>query len=177
MRYFLFFISFLVTVPLTGEMIGQVEYQLPNEGKNWKIANEHKGDDIIKSRTVIYIPENSSQENANESFAAHTNNLPSDPNDQASLEKPIQMQFPNQQVKVNVIEKTPESVLYEWTVSDTNQEKVHGWTSTFSNPQETTMLIYLTDQINKVDQLRPLWIETLKKAKIVKQDEKVPAKT
>lgn len=165
MRTILTLLSCFILGSLSAEMIGSIEYHLPNEGKGWKVGDELHSDNLVKSTTLVYIPENTDKATANESFAVHVNNLPSGPADEASLEKPIQLQFPDKKVKVNILDKNEESVLYEWTVADAGQEKVHGWTRGFSKPEETVMLIYLTDQMNQVENARPIWLQALKNAK------------
>lgn len=165
MRYILFFFTCLTLGALSAETIGKVQYELPNQGKGWKKANELKGDGKIKSFTIIYIPENEDLSNAHESFGAHVDSISSTPPDKKTIEKTIKKQFPNQQVKVNILESAPQSVLYESILSEEGKERIHGWTRLFSNSEGTILLIYQTDQIDQVNNLRPIWVKTLMNAK------------
>ncbi len=165
----LLLICFFAVNTLTAEMIGPVEYHLPNQGQGWKVGNELQTDRKTKSTTIIYVPEGTiSNQDVKESFAAYVNNLKSDIDDQASLEKSIQVNFPEQKVSLNILEKTPQSILYEWNVSDSGHEKVHGWSRGFSIPEGTVVLMYQTQDIDKVNEVGPSWIQALKEARLVK---------
>lgn len=170
MRYFSFLVLFgcLLLSPLAAEVIGNVEYRLPNQGKGWKVATQVEGNKKIKSTTIVYIPEYAEKETAREFFGAHVNDLATMPNDQASLESGIAKQFPNSQVKVTILDQNEANLLYEWNVSDNGQNKVHGWTRIFYSPQGNVMLAYQTDQMENVSANRSLWIQILKNAKVVK---------
>lgn len=175
MRYVFFALAILPMAYLSSETIGQVEYHLPSQGSSWKIEKDMRGNDSINSHTVIYIPQNASLENAQEFFAVHVNDLPSYSVDEAALEKVIESQFPNQEVSVKILEQNPESLIYEWAVGDQENEKIHGWTRIFLGDQNTTMLTYLTKQVDLVDQERPIWLQTLKDAHLPKKEASEPA--
>ncbi|HXF29829.1 MAG TPA: hypothetical protein VN457_08260, partial [Chlamydiales bacterium] len=113
---FRFFVtmSCLVAASITGslaaETIGDIEYFLPAEKQNWKVAQKLQDD---KSQTIIYLPENSTKDTSPESFAVHINNLPTETINEASLEKMLQLRFPQQKINVEMLEESPSSILYE----------------------------------------------------------------
>lgn len=168
MRHILMLFTCLVAGPLAAETIGNVEYHLPKQGQGWRIANELQGRQD-KSTTIIYIPENRSLEDAKESFGVHVNDFSTDLTDKDSLqrgiEKGMQLKFANPKATITLIDATPQSILYEWSVSDSGQEKVHGWTRVFSAPHETVMLTYQTEQLNNINDKQLIWIEALEDAK------------
>ena len=140
-----------------------LEYHLPNGGVGWKVANE-----ISNKNKVVYIPENTTILNAKEVFSVHVNYFPMDINNRDLLEEGIKTNYPNKEVCINFLEKAPQTVLYEWSVKDADQEKVHGWTRGFVNPQVTVFLNYQTEQMNEVNNVSSAWIKTLKEAKFEK---------
>lgn len=172
MRNILMLFACLFVSSLTAETIGNVEYHLPKQGQGWKVANEIQGTKKIKSTTVVYIPENTSLETSQESFAAHVNNFSTDLDDrdafQKGFEKGMQLKYANSKVSINFLEKAPHSVLYEWSLNEAGHEKVHGWTRVFATPDETVMLTYQTEHLNNINHIRSRWIQTLKNAKINK---------
>lgn len=173
MSRILMLLACLLMGPLAAETIGNVEYHLPKQGKDWKVANELKDSELTKSLTLIYIPEDESRHSAKEFFAAHVNHLQVDhllnPESlEQGMEKGAQFKFTNPKVKVSVLEQSPQSALYEYTISEDNQEKAHGWIRAFSGPQENVMLTYQTEQIDHVDQIKAMWIQALQNAKKLK---------
>lgn len=169
MRRILMLFACMFIGQLAAESIGNVEYQLP-KGQVWKVSNELKGTEKFPSSTLIYVRENAPADNPSESFAAHINEFPTDVNDKNSLqqgiEKGMQLKFTNPTATVTLLEKGPQSALYEWSVSVSGQEKVHGWTRAFSSPKETVLLTFQTDQPAKVSEARSIWLPLLKDAKI-----------
>ena len=161
----------LFASPLVAETIGNVEYQLP---EGWKIANEINTEKN-KSKTIIYVPENSTKENAIisyvpgnstkekavDTFGAHVNNLPNEGLDQDALAKIL---FPGKQVTMNVLEKDSQSILFEWSVGE-GDKALHGLIRGFSNEQGTVMLFYQNEQADHFATNRDIWLKALKEAK------------
>lgn len=149
--------------PLTAEMIGNVQYHLPAAAQNWKVVNELKNE---KSTTIIYIPSDKNKASAMEFFSAHTNTLPLN-TDGSSLKTALSMQFPNTDLKVNILSKDASSVLYEWSASYKGQEVIHGWMRGFGSDKGTVLLGYYTELAFNVDQARKNWLPILEQAKQV----------
>lgn len=171
MRFILVLLTCLAIGPLAADMAGQVEYQLP-QGQKWKVLNQFDTDKNVKSTTTTYIPENSTKSTAQEFFGTHVNSLKTDINDTDSmrggLERGLQLQYADPKVTVKVLEKDLNSAIYEWSATDSGQEKIHGWVRVFSVPAGSVMLSYETKQVDKVNDAGPLWVKTLKDAKVVK---------
>ena len=171
MRTILTSLICLIVSPLSAEVIGNVEYHLPNQGQDWKIATELQGSKNGDSTTIVYIPEKESKQNAKEFFAVHTNDLPTNLLDKESLEKALekaQFKFLDAKVQVKPIVIAGPSAFYEYTINQGNQEKARGWLRVLSSPEKTVMLTYQTEQIDKIDQVRPTWMHILQSAKPVK---------
>jgi len=166
MRHFFMLFACLAWGALNAETIGNVEYHLPNQGKGWKIVNELKTTKNRISTTIIYVPEKTSKKNS-EFFGVHQNTWFVDLN-AAALENSIKAQYPNQEINFLILEETPQSVLYEWSVREEEEaeEGMHGWTRIFSFTDETIILSYQTKQILSVDKVGPLWVKILKNAKV-----------
>lgn len=169
MRHILMGITFLMISQLQAEIIGNVEYHLPGEGKGWKIVNELNGSKKGGSKTIVYAPENIEKKDTKEFFGAHLDNVPAKIDDITSLEKGIQLQFPRQKVTVHVLEKEPQSILYEWTSAEDGQVKFYGLTRTFSSPEGTVTLMYQTLQAENIEKSKPIWMAVLKDAKLGNQ--------
>lgn len=158
------FLCFAIS-SLSAETIGNVEYQLPKQVQGWKLSKELNGSEKIPSTTRIYTPSPQSKE----SFAAHINSFTTKIVDKDSLqdgiEKGMKLKYTNPKATVSLLEQSPNSALYEWSVSDSGEEKIHGWTRVFSSPKDTTMLTYQTEQISQINDVRPIWLPILKEAK------------
>jgi hypothetical protein len=157
-------LCFLAIFPLTAETIGSVEYRLPKQGKGWKMVGGLGGSN--ESKTVLYIPANATRDTAREIFGVSTNNLPTGPTEQEDLEQTIKIQYPKQTVCINILDRNAQSVMFEWSVIDGSQEKVHGWTRTFSTLQGTVVMMYQTNDIRGVNQARSIWVKMLSDAKV-----------
>jgi hypothetical protein len=166
MRYFLMFLCFLAIAPLSAENIGGVDYRLPKQGKGWKMVGGLEGGN--ESKTILYVPSNASRDTAREIFGVSSNNLPIGPTEQEDLEQTIKLQYPTQTICINILDRNAQSVMFEWSVIDGSQEKVHGWTRTFSTLQGTVVLLYQTNDIRNVNQARPIWVKVLSEAKLSK---------
>lgn len=171
MRIMLVLMTFLAFGPLAADNAGQVEYQLP-QGQKWKVLNQFSTDKNVISTTTTYIPESATQETAQEFFSTHVNSSHTDVNDidslKQGLERGLQLQFTDPKVALKTLEKDPNSALYEWSATDGGKEKIHGWIRVFSVPSASIMLGFETKQIDKVNEAGPLWLKTLKDAKIAK---------
>lgn len=155
----------LFVVGLSADEIGHVEFNLPS--KDWKLGNELEGKaEGSNSKTLIYIPKKDTIENAKESFGAVEVDLPSGKVDQESIEKMYKLQFPNAKSNVKILEKTSNSITYEWSISDDKGQKgIYGWTKIFTGDKETVLLTYQNEDVSKVNELEPIWTKVLKDAK------------
>lgn len=147
------------------EMIGHVEFYLPKEAINWKVIKEMKTNKKVISTTLIYAPNGDSEPTSQEFFSAHVNDSPSNLTP-AAIENSLKANYPNNVVKINIIRQEPQSVIFEWSVSEGPREIFHGWTRIFSTKNETTLLTYQTDRISTVNDVRPIWIDALEEAKL-----------
>ena len=99
MMQILTLLTCLTALPLMSATIGNVEYQLPKFEQGWKIVHELQGSENIQSTTIIYVPENATSDNEDESFAAHVNDQPSIGLDQASITEAFEPLFPRATTK------------------------------------------------------------------------------
>ena len=174
---FLSLICCLMVGSVAAEMIGTVEYQLPEQNKSWKVDLDMQGNanDPKKSTTKIYVPQNATKEDAKETFGVVEVDLPSQEINQAAIEKMYAEQFPSLKAKVTILEKDSNSVTYEWSLSKDGKEEVHGWTRIFSGADQTVLLTYQTEELDKLKDVGPLWSKTLKQAKMTSKEEKKSA--
>lgn len=173
MYYILTLLTCLMFSPLVADQMGNVEYQLPNNGQGWKMHEEYELDNIGSTR--LYLPENSSPENAEEYVIVYINNVPYQNNlDKDSLETMLKEQFKNRdiQVTVNIIETSPQSAIYDWSLDGNlanEVNKLNVITRFFSNEEGSAMISYqTTNPIEDIDNTRAIWVEAFKKAKFVK---------
>ncbi len=157
----------LLSQPIVANHIGYVDYDIPYTTHSWKVANEEtKKDKGITTTVQLYVPYTDHSSKTMEFFGSSYSSEPGTPHDQATLTNLLQNQFPNKQVNLNIIESSPESVLYEWSVSQKGKESMHGWNRIFSKPEGTVMLGYVTQDVGNAASLRPIWIKALKDAKV-----------
>lgn len=179
MRLFFALFCCLAITPLAAEMIGPVEYHLPKEAKDWKVGNKFESD---KSTTIIYIPNEKMDENTLESFGVNTNPFHLNLKDIDALKQSMSMQFPNAEVDLWLVQETPDSIIYEWTIKENKEvsdnkdskeakedkvEKVHGLVRAFSTKDGMVLLAFTTEKIADFKNARASWLAALKEAKIV----------
>jgi hypothetical protein len=159
MRYILALCTFLFVGSLAAETIGNVEFQLPDQ--DWK----------VKHTLVTYAPENTSEDTAKSFFSASLNTLSSDLSDFDSLKEGLEMgakyRFENSAVEVNILQKTSQSALYEWFISDSGQDKIFGLSRAILTPEGKVAFYYTTEDLSDIDNVRSQWIQTLENAKII----------
>lgn len=160
MKYILIALCCLSMTTVFAEIIGYVEYQLPQVAQEWIIGNKLQND---KGTTLIYIPKGSQKEKAKEFFGVNTNNLTST-NNPAAIKSALVHMHPNLQVDFQVLENANNAILYEWSAKD-KEEKIHGWGRSFSTKEGTVVLGYQTEDISNIQQARTVWLKTLKEAK------------
>lgn len=154
---------------ISANIIGNVEYELPKLDHGWKLSqNETKKEKDYTLVSMIYIPDNTTEEEAAEYFGATSNNSPGSAHNIQSLKNLLQQQFPDHQINITILDKNQDSTLYEWHVKEGEEDKVVGWSRIFSTQQGTTTLGYLTDQTEDIQKVRPIWIKTFKEAKLIK---------
>ncbi len=158
------FLTLCMVASLTAETIGNVEYQLPEEGQKWKTEKTGPSEGI-PGKTILYQPENQSPFGI-EFFGAYIKKSPINIKNSESLKQEIERTYPGQKVLFQVLSADAQSELVEWAVSKDNHEKLHGWARIFSTPDNTVMLFYQTEKVTDVDKVRETWLKTLKEAKV-----------
>ncbi|MBA3721243.1 MAG: hypothetical protein H0W88_02445 [Parachlamydiaceae bacterium] len=150
---------------LSADTIGNIEYNLPKTEHGWKLDSTK----TESSGTVVkfYLPDPLLENQSPEFFGATYNKSPGGAHNKDSLIALLKEKYPNNEVHVDIIEKLPDSILYEWSVGKPSQQGgIHGWTRIFSVAQGTITLGYITQKSpNQIEKLRPIWIQTLKDAK------------
>src|SRR5690606_4160511 len=116
-----------------------------------------------KQTTYFYIPEGESLDTSKEFFGVHVNNLPSTDMDEAALKEELQKQF-EAPITLVIIEKTPESIMYEWGM-DNEEGFLFSLNRVFFSEKGTTLLLYQTTSAKRVDIEKDLWLESLRNAK------------
>lgn len=153
---------------LSADTIGNIEYNLPKTGHAWKLdsTKEAPSGTIVK----FYVPDPRVKNQPPEFFGA-TYNKGHVSHNKESLIALLKEEFSNNDVHVDIIENSSDSILYEWSVGKPSQQgQIHGWTRIFSGPQGIITLGYMTQQSgNEIEKLRPVWIQTLKDAKRLKE--------
>lgn len=155
---FCLFVSFL-----SAEVLEDVEYSLPKEAQDWKVANKIENEN---GATIIYIPKDSDNELISEYFGVNSNHFKFSGNEVESIKEGLSTFFPNMEIDVKQIEKSNESFLYEWSVKENSEDKVHGWGRVFVKPDGTAILNFQTEDIANVPGKRSIWLPAIKEAKI-----------
>lgn len=170
---FFVFLTFCFVSTLAAQTIGNVEYQLPEEGKNWAI--EHSGPkEGIPGQTILYQPENQSPLGI-EFFGAYIKKRPTDIKNSEAFKNEIEKQYPEHKITFNVLSTDAHSELVEWVVSKDNLQKLHGWARIFSTPENTIMLFYQNEKgagLENAERIQNSWVKTLQDAKIAAPAEK-----
>lgn len=164
---YLFLAITLWATPIFAEVIGQVEYYPPSKIHTWKVSREIKNE-AGDSRTIIYIPQDVSENNSKDFFSAYQSDIPFKGFDMKSLERWMQVQYPDNYVHVILFQTEPFSVTFEWYVKDKGQEIAHGWTRVFSKAHQTVLLSYQTTDINSVPYVRHTVVDALSAADFIK---------
>jgi len=117
-----------------------------------------------KGKTFIYIPAGTSKEDAQEFFTVHGNILHSNAD-------PVEMQLAVTNMTTNpvnfqMLEQVENSMIYEWggSISERDPDEIHGWRRTFSSPNGTIMLSYLTKDLSNIEQARSIRLPVLQAA-------------
>lgn len=172
---FFVFLTLCFVSTLAAETIGNVEYQLPEEGKNWKIEQTGPKEGI-PGQTILYQPENQSILGI-EFFGAYIKKGSTDIKNSEVLKKEIESAFPDQQVTFKVLSTDSQSELVEWIVGKDNLQKLHGWARIFSTPETTIMLFYQNEKsagLENLETINKTWLKTLKEAKLTTPASPVP---
>lgn len=162
------FLTLCFVSTLVAQTIGNVEYQLPEETKNWKIEKSGPSEGI-PGQTILYQPEKQSPLGI-EFFGAYIKNSPTNIKNSEALKNEIAKAYPDHQVSFKVLSEDPQSEFVEWVVSKDNLQKFHGWARIFSTPEATTMLFYQNEKspgLENLEAIQNTWLKTLKEAKII----------
>lgn len=162
MKYFFMALSNFVCGLGFAETIQHVEYHLPKAAEDWVIGNKLENE---KGTTIIYIPPGVEREEAEEFFGVNTNRLSSNLSNPEAIKLSLTKMFPNLNIDFRVLEKDKDSLTYEWSAQENDQEKIHGWGRAFSNKDGSVVLSYQTDNISKVPEARSVWLPALKEAR------------
>lgn len=161
MKLFICLLCF-ATLPLFAETIGDVEYHLPSKiTESWEMGNKIQ---TSNGTTVVYVPKNVDLEERKEFFGLNSNKKVMDLKDIEALKKLLSKNFPHNQMEIDVLSKSPSSILLEWSAKEKDVEKVHGWTRIFNTKTGTVFLTYQTENVTDVSDARALWLPVLKEA-------------
>jgi hypothetical protein len=156
--------------PAFADTLGDVEYQLPKDTKEWVVGNK-LNDASGNPSTIVYIPagtvrpvnaKDSGKPIAKEFFSVAVGGRYFDPNDNTLKEYLETKAYPNMNAKFIVLEKTDDGLLYEWIVKDNGQEKIHGWGRLLPTPSGSANIMYQTENSADVGRDRGLWVPVLK---------------
>lgn len=165
MKAVLFLMFALFVSPLQGEVIKNVEYQLP-QSEEWILFNKMEGKK--EGTTLVYLPKSADSQNSHEFFGVNANNISSDANDIDSFRNALGKLFPTMNVEASIVEKWPNSALFEWFASNKKDNKivVKGWTRVFTK-EGTISINYTTANMEKLDETKAKWLPILKNAHYV----------
>jgi hypothetical protein len=158
-------LSVVLSATICGEVIKNVEYQLPDHGQEWEIVNTLNSENS-GGTTIIYAPKNSQGSDSIEFFGVNSNKFPSDPADIDSFKAAITKLFPSLNIDVKILEKSDESALVEWTANEGGKQVIYGITRVFGNRNGTISLNYTTADMKNLEKSRPQWHQVLKNAKV-----------
>ena len=147
--------------PLVAETISNVEYHLPREKSEWQKVSLFAPSE--EQETYFYVPKGESLDTSKEFFGVHVNHLSSVEMDETSLKAAIEKQF-DIQITLAIIEKTSNSILYEWGM-DKEGRFLFSLNKVFFSDAGTTLLFYQTTSAKRVDAEKGLWLEALRNAK------------
>lgn len=165
---FIVFLTLCFISTLAADTIGNVEYQLPEEGKHWVIEKQGPSQGI-PGQTILYQPEKQSLLGI-EFFGAYIKKSATDTKNSEAFKNEIESAYPEDVVSFKVLSTDSQSELVEWSVGKGGIKKLHGWARIFSTPDSTTMLFYQNEKgesAENLEKIRNTWLKTLKEAKIV----------
>lgn len=143
--------SFLLALPLSAEVFGPLEYELPKLEKEWHVLYE-------RDQTMVYTFQN----DGSTFFGLNRNTMPTNLDDIEGFKKSYQSFYPEGEVEMQILTREDNFLIFEWTVLVNGEEKIHGWGKTYTMPEETLLAVFQTENIKAVDELRPKIIECLK---------------
>ncbi|MBJ7448749.1 MAG: hypothetical protein JHC93_00135 [Parachlamydiales bacterium] len=170
MRSFIMCLAALFAAPLIADNIGDLQFDTPAIGHEWKVENKFSTD-MPKSSTLIYVSQENTLEESEEVFAVNVSDLPFNnevgPIDLVKLQKIMEDQFRNLEVRLNPLVISDNEVFYEWSVFDKGVEELHGWTRSMNLTSGSAGLTFQTENIAQVDGIRSAVVDCLQKAKAV----------
>lgn len=152
MKYIFILLCALMMTSVFAETIGEVEYHLPESAQNWEIDNKIEND---KGTTLIYIPQGTTREDAQEFFGVNSNTY------SISLED-VEAYLPKLGKNIKVLEKNETSLLLEW--SEENGEEIYCLSRFFSTKEGSVGLMYQTKNLTHLETTRSIWLPALKAA-------------
>lgn len=161
MKFALTLLSTLVLGCLSAETIQNVEYQLPQSAKEWKVSRKIENP---KGTTIIYTEKGVKRQEAKEFFGAHANGMQADLNIY-TLNAMLSKFYPDLTIESSVVEKTNDGQIFEWSGKEGGQEKIHGWGRIIISKDGTVVLGYQTENTSNIDDVRAKWLPVLKNAK------------
>lgn len=161
MRYLLTLLACMFFSFTYAEMINNVEYRLPEAAKNWVIANKLENKNGL---TLVYIPENVDKSEAKEFFGVNSNHLSANLDDITLMKDSLEKLFPGVNIKVEVLDKGKDSLIYEVIGDKDGMETYHSWGRIFALKDGTVVISYQTWDISHIDKVRALWLPVLKEA-------------
>jgi len=148
--------SFLLALPLSAEVFGPLEYELPKLEKEWHRLYE-------RDQTLVYTFQN----DGSTFFALHRTTTTSNIDDFEGFKKGYQSFYPEGEIEMQSIQREDNFLIFEWTVLVNGEEKIHSFGKTYALPEETLLAIFQTENIKAVAEVRPKIIESLKGIKWV----------
>lgn len=146
--------SFLLALPLSAEVFGPLEYELPKLDQEWHVLYQ-------RDQTLVYTFQN----DGSTFFGLNRNTVPVNLDDLEGLQKSYQELYAEGKVEMQTIQREENFLLFEWAVQVDGEEKIHGWGKTYVNPDETLLAVFQTENIKAVSEVRPKIIESLKDIK------------
>ena len=153
------FLSCFLFSALSAATIANVEFQFPGSMQEWEMINEMKEEEMTG---VLY---SRLTDDGSEYFGVNSDHFSPDLPDAETLKEGLSFAYPDNQVDVSILEKNPNSVLYEWSIRDELQALIFGWGRVISTEKGNAALTYITGQVDQIESLRPIWLKALKEAK------------
>ena len=169
LAYSLYFMVILNSAQ--ADILGEIEYLFPMPKEQWTFY-EKKSENPYKMITHLY---NRDSKDSSQIFIAMLiyNPIPEEYFSSITeeiFETLLQPHFQKGKISVSIIEKKSDSVLYEWKVKEQANELAHGWTRQFMTHTGMGQLdfgIYSISRIENINELKPIWIKTLREAKVI----------
>lgn len=148
----------------TTTQTGKIKYSLDVDGRNWKVINDNKQDQLAITQ---YILENEEPEAATELFTitemTDVTTTPADYFSQFITE--LQKRYANAKVESKIINQKTDSLLGEWWIEGKSPDNTqHEWIRIIKKGNDIAILRYSTNNVERLDQSRKAWESILNNA-------------